>query len=444
MPGITTPPVIIEPFGLHADPANITLPIPVTAPGVAGQAYYDVGFPPETMIAEVAGGVPPFGQDMNGILYTITASLAALQAGQPWLYSAAIVAAIGGYPVGTMLGMADGSGLWVNTVAANVTDPDGGAPGGWVSLYSYGYTGVVGLTNSNVTLTPEQAKKPFVFLNGALTANVQIIFPPIWQSWLVVNACTGGFTVTARTAGGSGVVIPAGGAGAPTGVYFDGGNLQPTVSPLAVPIAIAPTPSTLVERDNSGYVYATYLNQNSGSAENPGVGSIFVENTSGDGFLRKVTAASFIGQLSLATTTAVATAIASALASYSTTAAMTTAIAAAVGPKANSANPTLTGTVGVPTRTPGDSTANAASTAFVMAALVANGYRVKAGSFNCANGTVNVNFAAAFPNACVAVVVQWEYAAPDVGHVVPGSRTAAGFQYANGNAGACTYIAAGN
>lgn len=403
MPGIVTPPTIVEPFGVNADPSLITLPIPVASQiGVTpGAASFNDGFPPLTFLAEVAGGIPPTGQDFNGILYMVTASIAALQAGQPFAYNAAIVAAIGGYPVGIILGSADGTGQWINTIAANVTDPDGGAPGGWVPLFAYGQTYITGLTNANLTLSAAQWKRKFVVLNGNLTANIRVVFPTgIFQSWLIINNCTGAFTVNATTAAGTGVVVPAGGYSSPTGVYTDGANIQPSTAPLAVPISIAPTPSSLVERDNSGYVYATYLNQNSSSAENPGaISAIFVESGS-DGFLRKSQPVSFIAALGLATTTAVAS-----------------AIGTAISPLAPLASPTLTGNVGVPTRAPGDNSANAASTAFVQAVLGAvragsntsgsftlGAYIVNFGTTTLTTDPQTIAFQKTYPTACVATV----------------------------------------
>jgi hypothetical protein len=49
-------------------------PIPVDSQiGInAGFASLNDGFPPLTMTPIAAGGVPPFGQDMNGILNQIT------------------------------------------------------------------------------------------------------------------------------------------------------------------------------------------------------------------------------------------------------------------------------------------------------------------------------------------------------------------------------------
>jgi hypothetical protein len=305
MAGIVTPPVIVEPFAVNAAPANITLPIPVasqigTTPGAAS---YNDGFPPDTMIPVVAGGIPPFGQDFNGILYTVTASIAAMQAGQPWLYNTTIVAAIGGYPVGTILANADGSGLWINTIAANVTDPDGSNPSGWVSFVNIGIASVSGLTIGTVFLTPAQYKKPVIFLTGALTGNVAIVLPANeGQQWLIANGCTGAFTVFAEsTALAGSVVIPPGGSSSPTGVYCDGANILPSTAPLAVPISVAANPSTLVERDNGGNIFAAFLNQNSALDTTTVMGSVFCNASTNDGFLRKVPFANFIAQLGLAT-----------------------------------------------------------------------------------------------------------------------------------------------
>ena len=123
--------------------------------------------------------------------------------------------------------------------------------------------------------------------------------------------------------------------------------------------------------------------------------------------------------------------LATSLASYATTADLSS--------YAPLASPALTGTPTAPTAAVGTSTTQLATTAFVAAA----GGQFRSGTFNCANGTVSVTFATAFPNTCKAVCVQWAYSSPDVGYIVPGSVTVNGFSYTNGNAGACYYIATG-
>lgn len=65
------------------------------------------------------------------------------------------------------------------------------------------------LSNANVTLTDVEAASTVIRLTGTLTANVQVIVPttPV-RAYVVSNATTGAFTVTVKTAAGTGVVVP--------------------------------------------------------------------------------------------------------------------------------------------------------------------------------------------------------------------------------------------
>lgn len=303
--GAPTPPLIVQGFGALAGGGYINNPIPVASQiGITpGAASYTDGFPPLTMAP--TGGVNPFGQDMNGILLAATANIAALTGGQFWPFSATWAAANSGYALGAIVAMAGGYGFWINQVAANSNNPDttAAATSGWAPLAAYGVQTMGGLTTGVVTLTADQAALPNIVFTGTLTGNVQIVFPTWTNRWTVINKTTGAYTLTCKTASGTGVIIPQ--ATQPSLIAGDGTNIQ----------ALS--------------VYAPSL-------------------------------------------------------------------------------------------------------------------ITKAGSFNCINGTVAVTFATSFATACTAIAVQWEYSTPDVGFVVPGSRTAAGFQYTNGNGGACTYIAAGN
>lgn len=133
MSGVPVPThIITQPFAADAallpptDPGGVTLPIPVAPDPVVGSASFDEGFPPATMVdIESEGGVPPYGQDMNGILYMITAYIALLQAGQRVNFEAAAAAAFVGYAVGAEVASAATPGrVWVNQLDANVNDPD--------------------------------------------------------------------------------------------------------------------------------------------------------------------------------------------------------------------------------------------------------------------------------------------------------------------------------
>jgi hypothetical protein len=297
MSGAPSPPVMLEPIASDAASGNITNPMPDAPPG-GNAASVQLGFPPVTMESELAGGQPPLGQDMNGFLFLLSAHLFALQAGQDYQFSSAVAGAPamgGGYEVGAVLAMSDGTGYWLNTVNANTSNPDTGGAG-WVSLTAHGIANVSS-TGGTLTLTAAQAKYPIVIVSGALTSNVALRLPNILGRWLIVNSTTGGFTLTALATGATGVNIPQGGPGSPVSVYCIGDtNLYPVVTPLAVAIDQNPTPLTLAERTNAGYLLATYFNQNSG-LENPAVGAVFVQNAAADGYLRKIPLANFRSQL---------------------------------------------------------------------------------------------------------------------------------------------------
>lgn len=187
-----------------------------------GAASYTDGFPPLTFTDLAAGGVPPSGADFNGILNAITAVQQWQSAGGVFKYDSAFSTAIGGYPAGAVLESADGSTLWMNLADNNTTDPDGANPANWAPAAAYGIAAITGLTNANVTLTPAQYSRPIITLAGTLTGNVQIIFPTTTQEWRVRNNTSGSFTVTCKTAAGTGSTVVQGGEDV---FYGDGTNL---------------------------------------------------------------------------------------------------------------------------------------------------------------------------------------------------------------------------
>lgn len=124
---------IVESFAING-PKN-TIPLTTTT---KGEASYDQGFPSATMIPLTSGGVPPSGQDMNGILNAMSAWQVLQGGGAAVIYDAAFSSAIGGYPRGAVLAVASGSaaagtGWWVSTVEDNTSNPDTGGAG-WLLL----------------------------------------------------------------------------------------------------------------------------------------------------------------------------------------------------------------------------------------------------------------------------------------------------------------------
>lgn len=149
MSGVVVPVhIVVEPFGALAaalpqtDPGGVTLPIPIPDQTgiVVGRASFDTGFGPANMVdVESAGGVQPFGQDVNGILYTMSAYCALLQAGQRVNWNAVASAAFVGYKIGASVASITTPGrVWTNYVDGNTNDPDV-TPTGWAAsdpLYS--------------------------------------------------------------------------------------------------------------------------------------------------------------------------------------------------------------------------------------------------------------------------------------------------------------------
>jgi len=145
------------------------IPVPSQIGVTPGRASYTTGFPPLTMTPIEAGGVAPFGQDMNGILYAATAWNRWQAAGGPVSYDAAFATAVGGYPKGAVLASSATDGRqWLNLTDGNATNPDTGGAG-WLSLGggSANYT-------ASATLTTRQAGLVSV---TAAAGNVTLTLP---------------------------------------------------------------------------------------------------------------------------------------------------------------------------------------------------------------------------------------------------------------------------
>jgi microcystin-dependent protein len=111
------------------------------------RASYEDGFPPLTRTPLAAGGKPPFGTDMNGILYAITVIQQWQSAGGMFKYDLAFSTAINGYPKGALLLKADGSGYWQNTVENNTSDPDASGAG-WIDFTTAALASLTGAVQS--------------------------------------------------------------------------------------------------------------------------------------------------------------------------------------------------------------------------------------------------------------------------------------------------------
>ena len=136
---------------MQSHPIPPLMPVPFAANGqknvipeasqisiTRGAASLNDGFPPLTMTSPLQGGIPPFGKDMNGVLFLFAQTIRWVQAGGSFCYDASFAndPNVGGYPQGAVLLNASLTGFWVSTVDNNATDPDAtdGSAQGWQSM----------------------------------------------------------------------------------------------------------------------------------------------------------------------------------------------------------------------------------------------------------------------------------------------------------------------
>ncbi|CAN7372933.1 hypothetical protein LJR220_003323 [Bradyrhizobium sp. LjRoot220] len=108
-----------------AGPYIRTVPVASQIGVQDGAASFNDGFVPDNFTPLAGGGVPPFGQDFNGVMNVTTSWDQWYQAGAPIAFDSSYSTAIGGYPQGAILDSALVIGKrWVSLADGNTTDPD--------------------------------------------------------------------------------------------------------------------------------------------------------------------------------------------------------------------------------------------------------------------------------------------------------------------------------
>lgn len=98
--------------------------IPETTNNITGAAGYNQGFGEINMLPEGAGGIPPDGKDMNGILFDLSSAIQYQQAGRSFPFNQAFANAIGGYDKGALVSdPLDLSIIYKSTINANLAPP---------------------------------------------------------------------------------------------------------------------------------------------------------------------------------------------------------------------------------------------------------------------------------------------------------------------------------
>lgn len=134
-----------------------------------GAASLNDGFPAVTMQSIASGGIPPWGEDANGILRQLSRWARWQGAGGPVTFDSAYATAIGGYPAGAVLQAAGlGGGFWRNTTDNNSTNPDTGGAG-WVNFFAPVF--------ASPTFTGTLTSQGAAVFNSTLTANGGVSTP---------------------------------------------------------------------------------------------------------------------------------------------------------------------------------------------------------------------------------------------------------------------------
>lgn len=88
-------------------------------------ATWNIGFPPQTMIPESAGGLAPKGLDFNGLFYAVSSIGAHYSRGDQIQFDATFAEKIGGYSKGFRLASNDYQCDFISLVDNNMVDPNG-------------------------------------------------------------------------------------------------------------------------------------------------------------------------------------------------------------------------------------------------------------------------------------------------------------------------------
>lgn len=157
------------------------------------------------------------------------------------------------------------SGTWGDDVNKGLTD--------YLDISIAGTNTIT--TDADVTLTQTTGSSSgnnisgttaqYYILNctGARTANRSIIAPAISKTYYVINATTGGYTITIKKSGGTGVVIPPGAAAL---VAYNGTDFQ-GVNPIIGTLGYSDTNIVSVAQGSvNTYIQTIIQNTNSGSS----------------------------------------------------------------------------------------------------------------------------------------------------------------------------------
>lgn len=130
-----------------------SIPTPSQQGITAGAASFTDGFPPLNFQPVASGGVPPSGQDMNGILNFVTSWTRWMAAGGPVRYDVTFATdpGVNGYPAGALIQSSTVGTFYTNLSDSNQTNPDAVA-GTFTGSISGTTMTITGVTSGSLVL----------------------------------------------------------------------------------------------------------------------------------------------------------------------------------------------------------------------------------------------------------------------------------------------------
>jgi hypothetical protein len=101
------------------------------------------------------------------------------------------------------------AGQWGNTVNTGITELLDAAVAGTTTISTWGGAGVA-YTLSNNSGTADEARRMFIVATGTPGEAKNVICPAVSKFYVFRNDTTGGFALTLKTSGGTGIAVPAG------------------------------------------------------------------------------------------------------------------------------------------------------------------------------------------------------------------------------------------
>lgn len=196
------PDLILTPFARDASPSTME-PIPDarTPTDPPEKATWEQGFPLVTMTPLAAGGIPPKGQDFNGVLKAISEHTVFLGGGGQYKWSDAYVSRNGGYSSGDVVQANDGRNSYVSLVDNNTTNFNS-SPGSIGVTWGL-YSGVsvrptqATETNSGIARVATQAETDLGVLDSAIVTPKKLRFGVSYSfgmnGFLALPSWLGGF-----------------------------------------------------------------------------------------------------------------------------------------------------------------------------------------------------------------------------------------------------------